>query len=88
MSRSPRSSLARMTGFGAIRRMPISNTMSSAGPGAPPCSGPLSAPTAPAMAEITSDRVDTMTRAANVDAFRPWSHDRVEIRLERPRPLG
>ena len=57
-------------GFRAIGD-PISNTMSSAGPGAPPCSGPLRAPTAPVMAEITSDRVDTMTRAANVDAFRP-----------------
>ena len=59
-------------GFGA-RAAPISNTMSSAGPGAPPCSGPLSAPTAPVTAETKSEPVDVMTRAVNVEAFRPWS---------------
>ena len=46
MSRSPRSILRRSTGS-ARDASPISNTMSSAGPGAPPCSGPLSAPIAP-----------------------------------------
>ena len=40
-------------------------------PGAPPCSGPLSAPIAPTTADTRSDPVDVMTRAVNVDALRP-----------------
>ena len=47
--------------------------MSSAGPGAPPCSGPLSAPIAPVTALTMSERVLAMTRAVNVEAFMPWS---------------
>ena len=57
----------------ALSGRSICSTMSSAGPGAPPCSGPFNAPTAPVIEEMTSDRVDTMTRAAKVDALRPWS---------------
>jgi hypothetical protein len=45
--------------------------MSRAGPGAPPCSGPFSAPIAPVMADTRSEPVDAITRAANVDAFSP-----------------
>ena len=37
----------------------------------PPCSGPLSAPTAPTTAETMSDRVETITLAAKVEAFMP-----------------
>ena len=40
---------------------------------APPCSGPLSAPMAPVMAECMSDRVAAMTRAAKVLALSSWS---------------
>ena len=47
--------------------------MSSTGPGAPPCNGPLSAPTAPTTAEIRSDPVDATIRAVNVDALIAWS---------------
>jgi len=47
--------------------------MSSTGPGAPPCSGPLSAPIAPVTALTMSERVLAMTRPANVEAFMPWS---------------
>ncbi len=39
--------------------------------GAPPCNGPLSAPTAPVIAEMTSERVETMTLTAKVEALRP-----------------
>jgi hypothetical protein len=31
----------------------------------------LSAPTAPVIAEMTSERVEMITRAANVDALKP-----------------
>ena len=72
MSRSPRPSLSRRTAS-ALPDSPISKTTSSAGPGAPPCSGPLSAPTAPATAETRSDRVEMMILAAKVEAFMPWS---------------
>ena len=47
--------------------------MSRAGPGAPPCNGPFSAPSAPTTAETRSDPVDVITLAVNVDAFSPWS---------------
>ena len=47
--------------------------MSSTGPGAPPCSGPLSAPSAPTTAETASEPVEAMTRAVKVEAFIPWS---------------
>src|ERR1700687_3090502 len=43
----------------------------NAGRGAPPCSGPLRAPTAPTIAETRSDPVDVITRAVNVEALRP-----------------
>jgi hypothetical protein len=33
----------------------------------------LSAPTAPTTPETKSDRVETITRAAKVEAFMPWS---------------
>ena len=72
MSRSPRASFARMKGS-AFDASPISKTISRAGPGAPPWSGPFNAPIAPPTAEMTSDSVETMTRAAKVDALRPWS---------------
>src|SRR3954469_23631648 len=41
--------------------------------GAPPCSGPDSAPTAPDRAAATSAPVDAITRAVKVDAFIPCS---------------
>ena len=41
--------------------------------GAPPCSGPDIAPTAPDSAAATSAPVDAMTRAVNVEAFMPCS---------------
>ena len=40
-------------------------------PGAPPCSGPFSAPRAPTTAETRSEPVDVITRAVNVEALRP-----------------
>jgi hypothetical protein len=47
--------------------------MSRTGPGAPPCSGPFSAPIAATIDETRSDPVEATTRAANVEAFMPWS---------------
>jgi hypothetical protein len=41
--------------------------------GAPPWSGPFSAPIAPATADAMSLWVEVMTRAVKVDAFRPCS---------------
>ena len=57
----------------ALSAVLMSTSMSSTGPGAPPCSGPLSAPTAPVTALTMSERVDAITRAAKVEAFMPWS---------------
>ena len=47
--------------------------MSSTGPGAPPWSGPFSAPNAPTTADTKSEAVEAMTRAVKVDALSPWS---------------
>ena len=52
---------------------PTASSMSSTGPGAPPWSGPLSAPMPATIAETASDPVDATTRAAYVEAFIPWS---------------
>ena len=41
--------------------------------GAPPCSGPDIAPTAPDSAAATSAPVEAITRAVNVEAFMPCS---------------
>ena len=51
----------------------ISSIMPSTREGAPPCSGPLIAPTAPEIAAATSAPVDAMTRAVKVEAFMPCS---------------
>ncbi|CAM5482857.1 hypothetical protein STENM36S_06467 [Streptomyces tendae] len=58
--------------------VPIASRVSSARLGAPPCSGPDNAETAPARQAATSAPVDAMTRAVKVDALNPWSM--VEIR--------
>ncbi len=47
--------------------------MSRARLGAPPCSGPDSAPMAPTMEAARSAPVEVMTRAAKVEALKPWS---------------
>jgi hypothetical protein len=55
----------------AFSGVAIASSMSSTGPGAPPCRGPLSAPIAATTAETLSEPVDATTRAAKVDAFIP-----------------
>ena len=72
MSRSPRSTASRSHGS-ALSIVPIASSMSSARLGAPPCSGPDSAPMAPTTAAARSAPVDVITRAVNVDALKPWS---------------
>ena len=72
MSRSPRSTAARSHGS-ARSAVPISSSICSARLGAPPCSGPDSAPIAPTTAAPRSAPVEVMTRAVNVDALKPWS---------------
>ena len=47
--------------------------MPSTRAGAPPCSGPDIAPTAPDRAAATSAPVEAITRAVNVEAFMPCS---------------
>ena len=47
--------------------------MCSTRAGAPPCSGPDRAPTAPDIAAATSAPVDAITRAVKVEAFMPCS---------------
>ena len=51
----------------------MASNMSSTGPGAPPWSGPFSAPIAPTTALSRSDPVLAMTRAVKVEVFMPWS---------------
>lgn len=58
--------------------VPIASSVSSARLGAPPCSGPDSAPTAATRQAAMSAPVEATTRAVNVEALKPWST--VEIR--------
>ena len=51
--------------------VPMSSIMSSALEGAPPCSGPDSAPIAPSTAEARSAPVEAITLAVNVEALNP-----------------
>ena len=58
------------------RASPLASTSSIIGStraGAPPCSGPLIAPTAPDSDAATSAPVEAITRAVNVEAFMPCS---------------
>ena len=55
----------------------MASSMSRARLGAPPCSGPDSAPMAATMAEPRSAPVDVTTRAVKVDALKPWSIVRI-----------
>ena len=50
-----------------------SSIIGSTRAGAPPCRGPLIAPTAPDSAAATSAPVEAITRAVKVDAFMPCS---------------
>ena len=58
--------------------VPMASRVSSARLGAPPCSGPESAPTAPTRQAARSAPVEAITRAVKVEALKPWST--VEIR--------
>ena len=72
MMRLPAASVSRTHFSGS----PITSTSSSIGftyAGAPPCSGPDSAPTADDSAAPQSAPVDATTRAVKVDAFKPCS---------------
>ena len=72
MIRSPASSLGPTTA--SMRSaVPISSSRSRARLGAPPCSGPDRAPTAPTTQAPTSAPVEAMTRAVKVEALKPWS---------------
>lgn len=51
--------------------VPIASRVSSARPGAPPCRGPDSAPTAPTRHAATCAPVEAMTLAVSVDALKP-----------------
>ncbi|CAM5419876.1 hypothetical protein SCYAM73S_01315 [Streptomyces cyaneofuscatus] len=51
----------------------MASRVSSARLGAPPCSGPESAPTAATRQAATSAPVEATTRAVNVEALKPWS---------------
>ena len=72
MRRSPRSIASRIHAS-ALSMVPIESSMSSARLGAPPCSGPESAPMPPTTAAARSAPVDVITRAVKVDALKPWS---------------
>ena len=72
MSRSPESS-SFLTYAVASPVFSTSSIIVRTRAGAPPCSGPDMAPTAPDRAAATSAPVEAMTRAVNVDAFMPCS---------------
>ena len=57
----------------ALSAVPTSSSIAMTASLAPPCSGPLSAPTAPATAEYRSDVVEVMTRLVNVEALNECS---------------
>jgi hypothetical protein len=71
MMRRPAESSFSSQALGSL--LAVASSISSTGPGAPPCSGPLSAAKPATTHGITSEPVEATTRAANVDAFRPWS---------------
>ena len=64
---------------------PISWSWLTTSVGAPPWSGPLSAPMAPTMALAMSERVAVMTRAVKVEALKPCSARHHEVGIERAR---
>ena len=66
-------SSASLTHLSASPAASTSSSIFSTRAGAPPCSGPESAPTAPLSAAATSAPVEAMTRAVNVEAFIPCS---------------
>jgi hypothetical protein len=72
ISRSPRARAARSQAW-ALSGVPMASSISITGPGAPPCSGPFRAEIPASTAEVRPARVDATTRAAKVEAFRPWS---------------
>src|SRR6476469_3959213 len=74
MIRSPRPTASR-THASARSGEPISWSWLTTSAGAPPWSGPLSAPIAPHTAEAMSLRVEVMTRAVKVEALRVGSAD-------------
>ncbi|SCE04492.1 hypothetical protein GA0115240_13661 [Streptomyces sp. DvalAA-14] len=51
----------------------MASRVSSARLGAPPCSGPDSAPIAPTRQAARSAPVEAITRAVKVEALKPWS---------------
>ena len=65
------------TQSGARSGVPIASSASRARLGAPPCSGPASAPIAEHTASATSAPVEATTRAVNVEALKPWSIVRI-----------
>lgn len=72
MIRSPASTRSRI--HGSIRSaVPMASRVSRARLGAPPCSGPESAPIAPVRQAATSAPVEAITRAVKVEALKPWS---------------
>ena len=72
MMRSPRFILASMTGR-IFPSVSISSNKSMTPDGAPPCNGPFIVPIADVIADVKSDSVEMVTRAAKVDAFNPCS---------------
>ncbi len=72
MIRSPRATASRIQAS-ARSGVPMASSMSRARLGAPPWSGPDSAPMAPTMAAARSAPVEAMTRAVKVEALKPWS---------------
>ena len=70
------------TQSGARSGVPIASRASSARLGAPPWSGPASAPIAAHTASATSAPVEATTRAVNVDALKPWSIGEDQVLLD------
>ena len=66
-------SSASLTHFSASPARSTASIIFSTRAGAPPCSGPDSAPTAALSAAATSAPVEATTRAVNVEAFMPCS---------------
>ena len=63
------SASARSANASTLATSPISSSVRITASPAPPCSGPLSAPTPAATAECMSDWVEVTTRVVNVEAF-------------------
>ena len=87
MMRWPDATLSR-THAAVFSGSPMASSVSSERLGAPPCSGPISEPSAATTAAPRSAPVEMTARQTNVDALKPWSMPEDQVLLDGADELG